>query len=380
MMRLFIVIIAVLTANLFGASFQGLGDLPSGPVFSEAWSMSPDGKVVVGSSGSGSGQEAFRWTEIEDIVPLGDLPGTPFQSNATSVSSDGSVITGFGNIGGTYMAFHYTTDNGIVELPSSVTVNNQTYNYSTIATGISADGSVIIGKANNMNAQLGGPNLGDKVCYWTEGQMHLLTPPGYDSFSGALARAISTDGSTILIGTNYNAGYLWSESSGFQELPSLDVTRGPFYLMSNDATVLGGYNRDDQTSFLWSESTGFTQIGLPDGYVDNHIGALNSDASLAGGQLIREYSTSYDAQNYEAYLWDNINGIQSVEAILTTQGIDLNGWILTGVSSISDDGFTICGNGINPDGFEEAWVATIPEPTSILLTLSGALIALRRKS
>lgn len=367
------------STGLYAASFQGLGDLTGGPVYSDAWSTSADGGVIVGASGSANGQEAFRWTEEEGMVPLGDLPGGQFQSIATAVSSNGSLITGFGSITH-YKAFQYTSGNGMTELPSSVTINNQTYNYYTIAKGISADGSVLIGKANYLNASLDGPVQGDKACYWADNQMYLLTPPGYNSFSGAQAQAISADASTILIGTNYNTGYLWSESSGFLELPSMDVTKGPFYLMSGDAAVLGGHNRDTRTSFLWSEQAGFTQIELPNGYFDNHIGALNSNGSVVGGQLIKEFAASYDPQNYEAYLWDTTNGIQSVKDILTTQGINLDGWILTGVSGISNDGFTICGNGINPDGYSEAWIATIPEPATLLLTLSGALIALRRRS
>lgn len=42
------------------------------------------------------------------------------------------------------------------------------------------------------------------------------------------------------------------------------------------------------------------------------------------------------------------------------------------------DGLTIVGWGYNPDGYDEAWIATIPEPTTLLLLGFGGL-ALRRK-
>ncbi|MHC4292281.1 MAG: HAF repeat/PEP-CTERM domain-containing protein, partial [Planctomycetota bacterium] len=184
-----------LSANLYATSFQGIGDLPGGHVYSVG-SMSSDGKTIVGSSSSANGTEAFRWTEAEGMVPLGDLPGAPFDSGATSVSGNGSIIVGQGNLAGNPRAFHYTQDNGMVELPSSATVNDHTFSYFTIATGISTDGSVIVGNANRYTSPGGS---GDQPCYWTDGQLHLLTPPGYDSAFGARVEDMSADGSTILI-------------------------------------------------------------------------------------------------------------------------------------------------------------------------------------
>jgi hypothetical protein len=50
--------------------------------------------------------------------------------------------------------------------------------------------------------------------------------------------------------------------------------------------------------------------------------------------------------------------MRSLKGILTNiYGLDLTGWTLTGASGISDDGKTIVGRGINPDGNEEAWIA-----------------------
>jgi probable HAF family extracellular repeat protein len=53
---------------------MGLGDLLGGDFNSAAFAVSGDGRVVVGSSLSTSGEEAFRW-ENGVISGLGDLPG-----------------------------------------------------------------------------------------------------------------------------------------------------------------------------------------------------------------------------------------------------------------------------------------------------------------
>ena len=48
--------------------------------------------------------------------------------------------------------------------------------------------------------------------------------------------------------------------------------------------------------------------------------------------------------------------------MLEASGVDLTGWQLSGASSISNDGNTIVGWGINPRGLQEAWVAVLSIP------------------
>lgn len=61
----------------------------------EAFETSADGSVVVGYSTGPNGKEAFRW-EAGVMTPLGDLPGGPFNSQADAVSADGTLIAGAG--------------------------------------------------------------------------------------------------------------------------------------------------------------------------------------------------------------------------------------------------------------------------------------------
>src|SRR5438876_4812270 len=86
------------------ASFTGLGHLP-GDFYgvcaygasrcSFATAVSADGKVAVGLSTSAAGEQAFRW-ESGVMTGLGDLPGGDFSSAAYGVSADGSVVVGRG--------------------------------------------------------------------------------------------------------------------------------------------------------------------------------------------------------------------------------------------------------------------------------------------
>jgi hypothetical protein len=58
----------------------------------------------------------------------------------------------------------------------------------------------------------------------------------------------------------------------------------------------------------------------------------------------------------------------------------LTGWTLQQALGISADGNTIVGDGIDPNGLTEGWIATIPEPTTDLLVMAGVLgLAMARR-
>ena len=65
--------------------------------------------------------------------------------------------------------------------------------------------------------------------------------------------------------------------------------------------------------------------------------------------------------------------MQPLKQVLIDQGIDLTGWDLVSARGVSDDGLTIVGFGTNPLGNTEAWIATIPEPTTGQLLGMGLL-------
>ena len=60
-------------------------------------------------------------------------------------------------------------------------------------------------------------------------------------------------------------------------------------------------------------------------------------------------------------------------------GLDLTGWTLTDAHGISANGNVITGDAINPNGFQEAWVVVIPEPTTSALALAALCLAMSRR-
>jgi uncharacterized membrane protein len=82
----------------------------------------------------------------------------------------------------------------------------------------------------------------------------------------------------------------------------------------------------------------------------------------------------------DAFIWDANHGMRSLEEVLTTEyGLDVSGWSgLSTAYGISDDGLTIVGAGFR-GGVHEAWVAHIPEPSTLTLFLVAICFAARRR-
>ena len=170
------------------AGAVGLGDLPGGLFSSGASDVSGDGNVVVGTGESAEGLRAFRWTAATGMVSLGVVPGEA-KSQARSVSQDGSVVVGRGDL----QAVRWTAAEGMVSLGALEGGTG-----TSGATGVSADGSKVVGIANIGESD-------QQAFLWTAatGMRRLsdvLTEQGVDLEDWQLyfASDISADGKTIV--------------------------------------------------------------------------------------------------------------------------------------------------------------------------------------
>jgi probable HAF family extracellular repeat protein len=184
----------------------GLGYLPGGEWFSSASGVSADGSVVVGSSDSASGNEAFRWTQATGMVGLGNLEWEWGSfGDASGVSTDGSVVVGYSSNELSFEAFRWTQQTGMVGLGDLLSSVDTTSRFFSIASGVSGDGSVVVGDSQSVNGQ--------EAFIWnsTQGmrslQQVLTNDYGLDLTGWFLneANAISADGLTVVgSGTNPN--------------------------------------------------------------------------------------------------------------------------------------------------------------------------------
>ncbi len=362
--------------------FMGLGDLPGGEFESRIGGISANGLVAVGNSKSDAGIRAFKWTVAEGITEIVDNTPDLISSNARGASADGSFVVGTRQIRSVGAeAIRWSQQSGVEglgSLPGS--------QFSSSGSDISADGSVVVGSSFSAR--------GFEAFRWTEqsGMVGLGDLDGGDFISGTAS--VSADGS-IVVGSATSASgreaFRWTEPTGMTGIG--DLPGGQFHSqalgISADGQVIVGGGRttlaDIFEPFTWEESSGFTSIGLgPDEGVGVAFDA-SSDGSIVVGR-----------QTSKAFVWSQRTGLLNLKSVLENDlGLDLSGWRLSDATAISDDGKTIVGDGRNPDGRIEAWIAhlgdaelrrprprPIDEPPSIVILISiiAACSVLARKS
>ncbi len=351
--------------------FQGLGDLAGGDFYSKAYGLSADGSVVVGESHSASGWEALRW-QNGLMTGLGCLPGSFFDSTGYGVSANGYVIVGKSSSGpaGQRQAFRW--ENGVMtglgDLPGS--------SFYSAAYAISVDGSVVVGESRSAS--------GTEAFRWTkeEGMVGLgALEPSYGRYDST-AYGVSADGSVIVGASDspmnpQDEAFRWTQATGMVGLgylvPVSDFTFSTATAVSADGSVIVGYSTSSFPSpgyepFRWEDGV-MTGPG-----VRGRAWALSADGSIVVG----------DDDGWPqamAIIWDSKYGVRHLQDVLVNEcGLDLTGWTLTAARGISADGLTIVGYGTNPSGFTEGWIATIPEPATLLLLAFGGLALLKKRS
>jgi probable HAF family extracellular repeat protein len=337
--------------------------------------VSADGSVVVGlvvRPVNNYRNEASRWTQSSEAVGLGFLSdNVNLGSFANDVSADGSVVVGGSstNTGDTSISpFRWTQETGMVALGSYPDGWSGGYDFANAS--VSADGSVIVGYVNDYKS-----GNGAKAFRWTQpsGIVGLGNlPGGFDS----IATDVSADGSVIVgqgSSVNGREAFRWTQETGMVGLGTVPSggSIGSFLGISADSTVIVGYDHDYNTArteaFRWTQETGMVGLGT---LGESRYGAGQISTSADGSIIV---GTSAD----EAFRWTQKTGMVSLKETLIGAGLDVSGWTLMSANAISANGFTIVGDGTNPSGKYEAWIANVsPEPVPEPLTIVGSMAAI----
>jgi probable HAF family extracellular repeat protein len=320
-----------------------LGHLDGSPISigDIASSISADGQTVVGITGGRS----FRWQ-------AGTMTGLPGGFAAFATNADGSVVVG--GMGSPAHAVRWSVAGGLQDLGALAGAP-------TIAYGVSADGSVIVGEAQ------GEP---DRAWTWnaTDGMHDIgsLMPGAYTS-----ARGVSADGS-VVVGVSWGHAFRWNATTGMIAIPDdLPATAGMTAnaISGDGTTVVGTYNSNPwaprnlpdqfhavgggQVSALWLHEFGVPAPGA--------ALSVSTDGSRIVGHIFNYV--------YFASLWTADLGVVDLNDWLPSQGLPVAGWRFIDATGISGDGDAIVGVASYMDGS-----MTEEEPRLFLLTgLSSAL-------
>jgi probable HAF family extracellular repeat protein len=371
-------IVALVSPALAQPSLRGIGFLPNpNNTYSECYGVSGDGALAVGGSvvgGSGFNQLFAACANVSDLglFPVYDDHAGGVSIHGMAAAFSGQTIVGYADHGAFspmgIQAFVWTPATGPVEigdLPGGA--NGVPHSYGR---AVSDDGAFVacIGQSTN-----GDESFRFEVATGAMTPLGELPGGNFGSYSYGMSR----NGATI-VGVSYSGNgqeaFRWTAVGGIVPmgfLPTLPTqTRFSSAEAANaDGSVIVGESSSANTggngyeAFRWTSQGGMQPLGdLPGAAFQSWAYAVSAD----GGIVVGRGSVPGNCGPFgcgsagHAFIWDTQNGMRDLHQVLTGLGVNLNGWTLTEARGISADGTTIVGNGTDPQGQFEGWIAVVP--------------------
>jgi len=185
------------------------------------------------------------------------------------------------------------------------------------------------------------------------------------NFSGAFG--VSANG-TVVVGSSGSLpppttriqAFRWTAASGMVGLGFLPgANRSDATGVNADGTVVVGVSGDRSLAggqaFRWVNGT-MTGLGFLPGGNESFATGVNADGTVVVG-LARDASGAFQASR-----WTAETRMQSVLTLLQAAGVvTMAGWQLRSANGVSADGTVIVGDGVDPLGNVQAWIARLPE-------------------
>ena len=322
--------------------------------------VSGDGQVVAtvvytpGFINGAIPRQAARWTAATGTVVISpDLQGL---YPVVGLSGDGAVIYG--------ESWRWRAVGGYQDLTPQLT-NPIGWRTRTLFE-CSLDGLVVAGiegaypQTGDMFRQSigtgGAVQLLPRAAGWPDGYFYFNTLSGDGQVLGGSTRQVTTNP----FGSDTYAGVLITPT-GTQVITPSGGQAGVTDL-SVDGSVAVGYApfpNGNGSAFRWAAINGLIQL---DAAFPASDGSYARATSLDGNVVVGDYFI-FGQPGTRAFLWNATDGFVDLSDELVANyglGTQLAGWTLLTATDISLDGRTIVGQGINPNGNEQAFLLRFP--------------------
>jgi probable HAF family extracellular repeat protein len=174
------------------------------------------------------------------------------------------------------------------------------------------------------------------------------------------ALGTSADGSVVVgyvCSPSVCEAFRWTTETGIVRLGFLSEPNGIAWAASADGSVVVGESGWASTlrAFRWKSGVMMDLGALPGTHASRAM-AVSADGSVVVG---RNWVT---ARSSVAFIWSATTGLRNLRDVLIDDfGLDLTGWTLFEARGISADGRVIVGNGRDPLGRGQGWIAVLPK-------------------
>jgi uncharacterized membrane protein len=333
-----------------------LGVLPSPYTAARALDVSDDGQTVVGYLVGASRRAGFRWTPTDGYQVLPDLPGGPIDGIANTVSPSGALVGGFGTDSFASKAAIWTAG-GTGQLALQLSLTGQLDRSEVL--DISASDERAVGYHSS--------EYGTFACSWQltdEPFATLRTLASIGGFPNIISAATGVDAmGTLAVGVYGSHAAIFPIGSFDATTKSADLAGGlsestPLTL-SRDGATFAGYSGAllGYEAYLYNDAIGVRSLGeLPGGAHQSFAMAMNGSGTIIVG-------ASETADGIEAFVWTNKIGMHRLKDLLLDRGVfSASSWTLEEATSITPDGLTIVGAGLDPQGRERPWIVRLDAP------------------
>ncbi len=324
---------------------------------SAAYGINASGQVVGEAQTSSGNNDAFLYSN-GTMVDLGTLGGTG--SVAYGINASGQVVGYAYTSSGNNDAFLYSngTMTDLGTLPGF---------QSSLATGINANGQVVGASPAPLGATKGSPPV-HAFLYSSGTMVDLGTLGGRTSAANSINASGQAVGEAQTSSGN-NDAFLYSNGT-MVDLGTLGGRTSAASGINASGQVVGYAETSSGTydAFLYSNGT-MTDLGTLSGNSSSLAYGINASGQVVGDSFTgTDPLKSKDAGNAFPFLSSN-GTMTDLNSLIDSA----SGWTLEDATAINDNG-QIVGDGINPQGQDDAFLLTpVPEPSTLVLLGIGAV-------